>query len=409
MTEVSNKVSRSRLQLMLRHPFLAGAVARLPMKEAIDMPWCRTMATDGYNIYWNALFCVELNEDELSGVIAHELMHCILGHIDRRGERDRTQWNVAIDHATNLFLLACDITLPNDRLADRLYNGLTAEQIYDRLPNAATSRVPSSTVGGEEADNESNSGATEGIGRCIASGGFDVHLEDGDAEGSAERNKNMPTEIEKRRIRRELTNEIISKMHGLFPGQYEEEFKKAGQSEIPWQAVMAQFISGIQKDDYRLYPFNRKHIWRDLYLPSIGRPGPNHIAVAVDTSGSMNREILGKVLSELDALRSMSECKMTLIECDADIQEVTEYEGWEMVNIAFESRPFRGRGGTRFEPVFNWMNDVGSFKNPAPEALIFLTDGDAPFPDLRPNYYMMWVFPKSFSREAPFGVSVCAL
>ena len=150
MMEVSDKVSRSRLQLMLQHPFLAGAVARLPMKEAIDMPWCRTMATDGYNIYWNALFCIGLNEDELSGVIAHELMHCILGHMDRRGERDRTQWNVAIDHATNLFLLACDITLPSDRLADRRYNGLTAEQIYDRLPIFATSRTSGSTVGGEE-------------------------------------------------------------------------------------------------------------------------------------------------------------------------------------------------------------------------------------------------------------------
>ena len=84
---------------------------------------------------------------------------------------------------------------------------------------------------------------------------------------------------------------------------------------------------------------------------------------------------MGKVLSELDELRSMTECKMTLIECDADIQKVTEYEGWEIADIAFESRLFRGRGGTRFEPVFKWMNDVGSFKSPAPEALIFLTDG----------------------------------
>lgn len=409
MIEVSDKVSRSRLQLMLRHPFLAGAVARLPMKEAIDMPWCTTMATDGYNIYWNALFCEDLNEEELSGVIAHELMHCILGHPDRRGERDRTQWNIAIDHATNLFLLACDIALPSDRLADRQYNGLTAEQIYDMLPKPSTSEGAGSAEDGGEADDESSSGVTEGVGRCIASGGFDVHLEEGDAEGSAERSKDMPTQIEKRRIRRELTSEIKSKMRGLFPGQYEEEFKKAGESEIPWQAVMAQFISGIRKDDYRLYPFNRKHIWRGLYLPSIGRPGPSHIAVAVDTSGSMNREILGKVLSELDALRSMTECKMTLIECDADIQEVTEYEGWEMADVDFESRPFRGRGGTRFEPVFKWMKDVGSLKNPAPEALIFLTDGEAPFPDLMPNYYVMWVFPKHFGREAPFGVSLCAL
>jgi predicted metal-dependent peptidase len=404
MSEIAEKISRARLQLMLRNPYLAGAVARLPMREAIDMPWCQTMATDGYNIFWNTEFCASLNEEELSGVIAHELLHCILGHNDRRDERDRHQWNIAIDHATNLFLLACEIQLPTDRLADRRYSGLTAEQIYDELPKQSSA---SSLGDSGEPDGDDNS---ENItGRAQAAGGFDVHLEELDPEGAAERSKDMPTPIEKMRIRRELTKEVKSKWRGVFPAHFEEEFKKAGESETPWQAIMAQFMSGIRKDDYRMYPFNRKHIWRGLYLPSIGRPGPTHIAIAVDTSGSMNRELLGKVLAELDALRTMTECKLTLIECDAAIQNVTEYEGWEIADLDFDSRPFRGRGGTVFEPVFNWMKNVGSLQNPPPEALIFLTDGEAPFPNIRPMYYVLWVFPKNFQRKAPFGISLNAL
>ena len=404
MSEIAEKISRARLQLMLRNPYLAGAVARLPMREAIDMPWCQTMATDGYNILWNAEFCASLNEEELSGVIAHELLHCILGHNDRRDERDRHQWNIAIDHATNLFLLACEIQLPTDRLADRRYAGLTAEQIYEKLPKQSS--VSSLGYSGEP-DGDDN---TENItGRAQAVGGFDVHLEELDPEGAAERTKDMPTPIEKIRIRRELTKEVKSKWRGVFPAHFEEEFKKAGESETPWQAIMAQFMSGIRKDDYRMYPFNRKHIWRGLYLPSIGRPGPSHIAIAVDTSGSMNRELLGKVLAELDALRTMTECKLTLIECDAAIQNVTEYEGWEIADLDFDSRPFRGRGGTVFDPVFNWMKNVGSLQNPPPEALIFLTDGQAPFPDIKPMYYVLWIFPKNFQRKAPFGISLNAL
>jgi predicted metal-dependent peptidase len=406
MSEIAEKISRARLQLMLRNPYLAGAVARLPMREAIDMPWCQTMATDGYNIFWNTEFCASLNEEELSGVIAHELLHCILGHNDRRDERDRHQWNIAIDHATNLFLLACEIQLPTDRLADRRYSGLTAEQIYDQLP--VQSRTSSLGECGE-LDGDVNGNGESIMGRGQAAGGFDVHLEELDPEGSAERSKDMPTPIEKMRIRRELTKEVKSKWRGVFPSNFEEEFKKAGQSETPWQAVMAQFMSGIRKDDYRMYPFNRKHIWRGLYLPSIGRPGPSHIAIAVDTSGSMNRELLGKVLAELDALRTMTECKLTLIECDAAIQNVTEYEGWEIADLDFDSRPFRGRGGTVFEPVFDWMKNVGSLQNPPPEALIFLTDGEAPFPNLRPMYYVLWIFPKNFQRKAPFGISLNAL
>jgi len=404
MSEIAEKISRARLQLMLRKPYLAGAVARLPMREAIDMPWCQTMATDGYNIFWNAEFCASLNEEELSGVIAHELLHCILGHNDRRDERDRHQWNIAIDHATNLFLLACEIQLPTDRLADRRYAGLTAEQIYEKLPKQSS---VSSLGYSSEPDGDDNS---ENItGRAQAVGGFDVHLEELDPEGAAERTKDMPTPMEKIRIRRELTKEVKSKWRGVFPAHFEEEFKKAGESETPWQAIMAQFMSGIRKDDYRMYPFNRKHIWRGLYLPSIGRPGPSHIAIAVDTSGSMNRELLGKVLAELDALRTMTECKLTLIECDAAIQNVTEYEGWEIADLDFDSRPFRGRGGTVFDPVFNWMKNVGSLQNPPPEALIFLTDGQAPFPDIKPMYYVLWIFPKNFQRKAPFGISLNAL
>ena len=404
MSEIAEKISRARLQLMLRNPYLAGAVARLPMREAIDMPWCQSMATDGYNIFWNAEFCASLNEEELSGVIAHELLHCILGHNDRRDERDRHQWNIAIDHATNLFLLACEIQLPTDRLADRRYVGLTAEQIYEKLPKQ--SLVSSLGYSGEPDGDDNSENIT---GRAQAVGGFDVHLEELDPEGAAERTKDMPTPIEKIRIRRELTKEVKSKWRGVFPAHFEEEFKKAGESETPWQAIMAQFMSGIRKDDYRMYPFNRKHIWRGLYLPSIGRPGPSHIAIAVDTSGSMNRELLGKVLAELDALRTMTECKLTLIECDAAIQNVTEYEGWEIADLDFDSRPFRGRGGTVFDPVFNWMKNIGSLQNPPPEALIFLTDGQAPFPDIKPMYYVLWIFPKNFQGKAPFGISLNSL
>jgi predicted metal-dependent peptidase len=406
MNEITEKISRARLQLMLRNPYLAGAVARLPMREAIDMPWCQTMATDGYNIFWNTEFCASLKEDELSGVIAHELLHCILGHNDRRNGRDRHKWNVAIDHATNLFLLACEIHLPKDRLADWRYKGLTAEQIYDRLPKQSE---PFSYKAGGGNDQRDGSFNVSPMDKAQANGGFDIHLEELDLEGAAERSKAMPTAIEKMRIRRELTKEVKSKWRGVFPAHFEEEFNKAGESKTPWQAIMAQFMSGIRKDDYRTYPYNRKHIWRGLYLPSIGRPGPSHIAIAVDTSGSMNRELLGKVLAELDALRTMTECKLTLIECDAEIQNVTEYEGWEIADLDFDTRPFRGRGGTVFDPVFDWMKNVGSLQNPPPEALIFLTDGEAPFPNIRPMYYVLWVFPKDFQRKAPFGISLNAL
>ena len=47
------RVLRARMQLMLAHPYLAAALARLPIVNGADFGWCRTMATDGYYIYVN--------------------------------------------------------------------------------------------------------------------------------------------------------------------------------------------------------------------------------------------------------------------------------------------------------------------------------------------------------------------
>ena len=72
------------------------------------------------------------------GVLAHEVLHNVLGHIERRRERNLVKWNIAIDHATNL---PCSrwVSLPDPKCCDPRYKGMTAESIYDILPEDCTS------------------------------------------------------------------------------------------------------------------------------------------------------------------------------------------------------------------------------------------------------------------------------
>ena len=51
------EIQQARVKLMLGEPYLASAIARLPVVNASDMGWCDTMATDGYYIYVNPAFC----------------------------------------------------------------------------------------------------------------------------------------------------------------------------------------------------------------------------------------------------------------------------------------------------------------------------------------------------------------
>ena len=59
MEKIPSNISRIQLQLMLNEPYLASAVARLPLISVNNSDHVPTMATDGYHIFVNPSFCGE--------------------------------------------------------------------------------------------------------------------------------------------------------------------------------------------------------------------------------------------------------------------------------------------------------------------------------------------------------------
>lgn len=380
-------ILQARIRLMLQEPYLASAIARFPLINAAESDWCETMATDGYNIYVNPSFCETLSLDETAFVFAHEVMHCVLGHIDRRGSRQPEQWNHAIDYATNLMLVELGLKMPKVGLLDRSYRGMTAEDIYDRLSEAAKE---------SEKDDGSGTGPGEGKGQA-----WDIHLAPDDLRGQAVRAKEFPSAEERKRLRISITKGMESKLRGVAPGLFDSEIKQARGGNVPWRALVARFFTGLRQDDYRMFPPNKKHLWRGIYLPSIGTPGPSHIAVAVDTSGSMSDEVLGEILGEIDKLRSVTNCRLTLIQCDAQVQKVEDFEATD--ETQFERYQFYGRGGTAFEPVFDWIAQKATQSFFQLDALIYLTDGFGSFPPKPPYYPLLWIMTEHSMPNVPFG------
>ena len=359
------------------------------MVDASNLDWCNTMATDGYYIYVDSGFCDDLDENEIMGVLAHEVLHCVLGHLDRRGERDRAVWGMAIDYATNALLLEAGLILPKDRLHDQIFRGMTAEDIYEQLLKEGAGDSKKRKKNGSEID--------------VHTAGLDRHVDPGDIEGAPQRNQDFPTAVERQRLRISLTKELSSQLPGRESGYWDEEIKKATSTQISWERFLARFVSGLRRNDYRIYPFNKKHIWRGLFLPSIGAPGPDHLVVAIDTSASMTSKILSTVLAEIDGLRGQTECKLTLIECDTEIKGTDIFESWELTSVNFKMKQFRGRGGTSLKPPFEWVNQISIEGGQTPDALIYLTDGYGAFPETPPPYPCLWVVPKGGVTGVPFG------
>jgi predicted metal-dependent peptidase len=221
-----------------------------------------------------------------------------------------------------------------------------------------------------------------------------------------------PSPSDLKRLRKQLVEETRSAMAekgiGKIAGMFDDELNMSVSDDVPWQHLLARFFTGLRKNDYRTFPFNKKHLWRKIYLPSIGAPGPEHIVVAIDTSGSMGADELSKILGELNQLKSTAECRMTLIQCDAEIQDIKEYNSWEIADIDFDNYGFRGRGGTTFEPVFDWIEKEVLNLGQRPDALFYLTDGYAGYGMQEPPYQVMWILTSSSiePEQIPFGETI---
>jgi predicted metal-dependent peptidase len=231
---------------MLRHPYFASAVARLRV-WIIEEPWCQTMATDGFNVFVGLNFLETTPEEEIIGVLAHEVVHVIFGHIERRGNRERAIWNAAIDYATNGFLVELGFRLPGYGLLEPKYRGMTAEDIYDAL--------------GKSGRTDSKAPVQD------SRPPLDWHVDHGSLEGIWARDHEYPTPAEIRRLREAWCGDLKSKLPGNIRGDMSEEIRKAGQPAVDWKALLHHFTSGLRNDDYRLYPFNKRHLWRHLYMP----------------------------------------------------------------------------------------------------------------------------------------------
>ena len=130
--EVKKRIVQSRVRLLLNHPFFGNLATRLLIKDASE--WCPTAATDGKHLYYNKDFLGAFDDAELDFVIAHEVMHCVYDHIDRRATRDAQYWNMAGDYRINDDLKKQGIgRMPKVGLHDHKYEENYTDEIYQDL------------------------------------------------------------------------------------------------------------------------------------------------------------------------------------------------------------------------------------------------------------------------------------
>jgi len=422
-TTTAQKLTRGRVQLILKQPFFGKLSLRLKLIPG-SLP---TMATDGSRIVYNPAFVDELKPAELEGTLAHEVLHCALGHQCRRGNREPQLWNEAADLAINPILLGNGLTLPAGALIDSAFANLSAEEIYGRLlrrrsegASAAQQQAPQQTNAGggmgtapqgtdgpapsnpkpDSSNGSVPSGSEPEKGQVVGPtsvrpGGF------GEVWDATDEHGRTASPAEKRRQEHEwgiAAEQALrsAKAWGHEPAGIERPLSESCQSQQDWRAILRDFVAATTPIDYRWTPPNRRYIASGLYLPSVERQGVGEIVIAVDTSGSIGKRELEQFAGEISAISEEAQPEVIhVVYCDAAVQCAQEFRPSEPVQL----EP-KGGGGTDFCPVFEWVNE----KDLAPACLIYLTDLCCGSYPETPEYPVLWV--TDSRRMAPFGETV---
>ena len=408
LDDVAQRVLRARIRLSMQQPFLASALMRLPVRPVIDAPWCRTAATDGYHIFYNPQWISGLREDELRGLLAHEVLHVLFTHAERRHQRDARLWNVACDYAINYLLVQRGFSLPEGGLISDRAQHKTSEQLYAELFAQAPTDNLTGQKGGSKARRKVRRGpaspqdplSTEPH-DAVPEVGEDL-VDPDDPRVRPMRSSDAPDREQMAELRRELRQEALTRLQGSGAGEFRSECEADEAQRVDWRALLRAHLSDRIKGDWSSFPFSKRLLHRGLFMPSPSMQVPGHVVFAIDTSGSMSMELLAGIVGELRAFREVFPCRLTVLQCDAALQSIETFDAMDGYDIPKHYK-IHGRGGTDFCPVFDWVA-----QQPDLALVLYATDGMGTFPGYRPEIPVIWLHtpPHLESARFPFGAVV---
>lgn len=159
--------------------------------------------------------------------------------------------------------------------------------------------------------------------------------------------------------------ERMSKQPGMGSlGAVAEYLKARKQKPVHnWQVILKRYLKGMYTEVISKFP-KKKHLWRDVYMrydTAKGESGKD-IIYLLDTSGSMGG-LIEPCLREINALaESVKVDRAYIIQGDYDITSVDEIrpkhkrKTAKILDIIFSN--IRGFGGTSFQNMFNWVDEV---------------------------------------------------
>lgn len=382
---IRKRIVQSRVNLMFSNPFFGNLVTRFKLIE--DNKRYKTAATNGRDFFYNTEFIGRLNDDELTFLFGHEVLHAVLDHIGRLGDRNAKLWFIACDYVVNSMLIEQRIgTMPNTGLYDAKYTGMSSDAVYDLIKNDSA-----------EQDQQI---LDEHI--CIAGGdAINEAISDSMPTITSEELAQIADELKAVVI--DLVSDLkISGNAGCIPGEIARIVGDLTDPKMDWRDILTAQLSSTNKDDYSWMRPSRRAWHMDAILP--GRnfaESALNVAIAIDTSGSISNEMVRDFLGEVKGImQSYDNFRITLWTFDTKVYNAVEFTEIDIDEI--DTYDVQGGGGTDFSPNWDYMKE----RDLTPDQFVMFTDGQPWDSWGDPDYCeTVFVIHGNDNIEAPFGMT----
>ncbi|MDQ1488641.1 MAG: hypothetical protein QOJ23_1155 [Actinomycetota bacterium] len=358
------RLAAARLRAADAQPFLALALYAL---NAVAVPGHGTFSVDAdWRLYIDPERLATWSIDEVAGVLLHEVGHVIRDHAGRArsaGVSPTTHlaWNLAADAEINEPLAKLrGVALPGGGVTPARLgqpDGYLCEWYYSRLlRDGIPEDLPPVRCGS----------GCDGLDDAPIADGLPAPLRP----------------VEALLLRRRVAHAVLlyRQTHpGTVPGGWERWAEATLRPTLNWRQLLDASIRGAVANvtgsaDYSYSRPARRQV-PHVVLPAMVRPLPT-VAVVVDTSASMDEQLLGRAWSEVaGCLRHLGVCRerLTVYAADTVARRVVAPLGQRAL--------LQGGGGTDMGRGI----EAALAARATPDLVVVLTDGFTPWPPTPPR------------------------
>ena len=375
------------VRLLRERPFYGYLLAGLHKRSTgSKFPVGVTINNGVPTLACNATFFADYSPKEQEALLEHCVMHLLHLHPSRRKERNRHDWDIACDLAINPLLENMPPTAPRPEYF-ALPDGLAAEEYYYRLVDPFdTGNLDGAGMGSADRHDQGSAGKGEGNKQCTA---IDDHTiwEEADC---------TPLRLAEEMVRG-MVRDAWQKSDGEIPGELRSlATALLTPPRLPWQMILRQFVATAGRIGKRS-TWQRENRRFAHETPGSRKRHRLNLLIGIDVSDSTNSpELREAFAAELVRIAAGRDTSLTVLYANSRIQRIEKLSG-RGVTIA----SYHGGGFTDLRPVFDYARTM----HPKPAALIYLTDGIGPAPEIM-ELPTLWVLTQAGERPVPWGVEL---